>query len=172
MAINLRRDAWKDDRQFDDVQNLALELDRLSKETKQRFGEWTPGFTFNNSATGITYGTQAGYYVKAGRTVTCFGHVTMTSNGTGVGAARLTGLPFVVKSILSTTSVGGFGGFMRFTNIGAAMDSLFIYPDSGTKECLIEKIAAAGTTSTSATDTDLIDTFSCVVTLQYLTDDP
>lgn len=171
MAVNLRRDAWKDERQFDDIRNIALEIERLAKQTLPRIGDWTPGFTFGGSASGITYGLQQGIYVRTGQLVICFGAVNLTNNGSGVGAARLTGLPFFVKDVLNGSGADGFARFQYVNNLLTAMDEIFIYPEGGTNSAEIFKLAAGATSATTVTDTDFGNSTQVRPTLIYLTDD-
>lgn len=172
MTINLRRDAWKDDRQFDDIRSIALEIERLTALTVPRFGTWSPGLSFGGSASGITFSVQEGYWMKQGSLVICTGAITVTNNGTGVGNALLTNLPFTVKDILPNAGADGFGRFTFVNNIGAALDDLFLYPVGGQKHCEIFKIAAGGTNSTSAQDTDITSTFVGRVFVVFFTDEP
>lgn len=59
-------------------------------------GTWTPVFTASGIS-GVTYGTQSGYYTKVGRIVHLEMRVTLTSKGSGgSGVASFSGLPFTV----------------------------------------------------------------------------
>mgnify|MGYP005816011175 FL=1 len=68
-------------------------------------GTWTPALTFGGGATGISYHTQLGVYVKVGKMVWCGFYLRTTSNGSSTGATNLTGLPFTV----SNTSNAAYG---------------------------------------------------------------
>ena len=57
-------------------------------------GTWTPVLNFGGASVGITYGVQTGRYTKEGRTVAMGSNITLTSKGTSVGAAQITGLAF------------------------------------------------------------------------------
>ena len=61
-------------------------------------GSWTPGISFGNGTTGITYGTQIGKYVKVGTFVFFTAWVALTNKGSSTGQARLTGLPVTSAS--------------------------------------------------------------------------
>jgi len=61
-------------------------------------GTWTPGVSFNNGSTGITYSAQNGLYTKVGRKVTVTGYLSLTNKGSSTGTARITGLPFTVAN--------------------------------------------------------------------------
>jgi len=68
-------------------------------------GTWTPALTFGGGATGISYNSQLGEYVKVGKMVWCGFYLRTTSNGSSTGATNLTGLPFTV----SNTSNAAYG---------------------------------------------------------------
>ena len=57
-------------------------------------GTWTPIITGSTSTVGVTYSTQAGFYVKIGRYVQVHGAVVLSATGTIVGDVRIGGLPF------------------------------------------------------------------------------
>src|ERR1700704_1857705 len=57
-------------------------------------GTFTPGVAFGGAAVGVTYTTQAGFYTKLGSRLFFNGRVLLTSKGSSVGAATVTGLPF------------------------------------------------------------------------------
>ena len=57
-------------------------------------GTFTPGVAFGGAAVGVTYSTQAGFYTKLGSRLFFNGRVLLTSKGSSVGAATVTGLPF------------------------------------------------------------------------------
>lgn len=171
MTINLRRDAWKDERQYDDVRSMALEIDRLAKLCVPRIGTWTPGITFGGSAAGVTFGGRRGQYYKLGALIVLTGSFSLTNNGTGVGNAIIDGLPFTVKAV-TTSTVGGLGHYMAYSNIGAALDELFLVPEINAKTARIQRIVAGATTLSSATDTDITNTFAVDFVMIYQTDDP
>lgn len=77
-------------------------------------GTWTPVLSFGGSSAGITYSVQAGFYTKIGRMVFVDGRIALTSNGTGTGAAIISGLPFSGAG----TSVGSS---LDFSIAGAAL---------------------------------------------------
>lgn len=61
-------------------------------------GTWTPTITFGGGSTGVTYGTQEGYYTRVGNTahVTCV--IALTSKGSDTGSAVVEGLPFTSRN--------------------------------------------------------------------------
>jgi hypothetical protein len=92
-------------------------------------GNWTPGFTFGGSAAGVAYSVQEGKFTRIGRQVTCMFDVRLTSNGSGSGAALLTGLPFSVGNLLTTTALEGGGVFTLHQSQGTAHTYASIIPD-------------------------------------------
>ena len=60
-------------------------------------GTWTPALSFGGATVGITYsGDTSGFYTKVGNVVTLSGYIKLTSKGSSVGSALVTGLPFTV----------------------------------------------------------------------------
>ena len=59
-------------------------------------GTWSPTVTFGGASTGVTYGTQEGWYTKVGRLVHATLHITLTSKGSSTGGFFIEGLPFNV----------------------------------------------------------------------------
>jgi hypothetical protein len=72
-------------------------------------GSWTPALAFGGSATGITYSTQVGRYVKIGSLVTVWGTLVVTSNGSGTGTATITGLPYTASTVTGLVFQGALG---------------------------------------------------------------
>jgi hypothetical protein len=69
-------------------------------------GNWTPGFAVDSDATGVSYGSQVGQYVKVGKYVYCQFYLRLTDNGTATGNVTITGLPFTASNI----GAGSYGG--------------------------------------------------------------
>jgi len=63
-------------------------------------GTWTPGIAFGEGTVGITYNEtfRYGKYTKIGNIVFFTGIAVLTSKGTSVGSATITGLPFTIGS--------------------------------------------------------------------------
>lgn len=123
-------------------------------------GTWSPTMTFNASSTGVTYSTQLGYYVKIGQFVDAYGRVTLTSNGTGVGAARITSVPF---SSLSTTTT--HPGTMRVGTGASAATG--IKPVMNSNATTVDLVIPGATADITATDTNVTDTFSADFAVDY-----
>lgn len=87
MAVNIRRDAWKDDRQYDDIRQIALEIERLQPSVGILVPVWT-GFSAAPSA------SLPLSWMRQGRLVVIYNNtganITGTSNTTGM---QITNLP-------------------------------------------------------------------------------
>ena len=87
-------------------------------------GTWTPGLTFNNNATGMTFARQEGVYVKIGNIVHVTGTLQLSNKGTSTGAARLTGLPYNIgSSAAAFTPIADRGGI----NLGSNGQGAAVY---------------------------------------------
>ena len=62
-------------------------------------GSWTPALNFGGATTGITYVTQVGRYFKVGNLVQLWGRIQISNDGTAVGDATITGLPFAPETV-------------------------------------------------------------------------
>lgn len=74
-------------------------------------GTWTPVFLLGGSATGFTYSTQTGIYVKIGNLVFCNFHCVVTASGSGTGAFTISGLPFTSNASLQGGTLNGMNYF-------------------------------------------------------------
>lgn len=123
-------------------------------------GSWTPTMKFNNSATGVTYGTQTGVYVKIGALVYVRGRVTLTNNGSGVGNASIEGLPFTMPAGADASAQVGY-----YNNTSSVTGALFGFlGNTGSNITVMHGGAAA---ATFATDTTLTNTFDIVFSAVY-----
>ena len=109
-------------------------------------GSWTPAMTFGGSATGVTYSTQSGTYIKIGRFVHIEGHVTLTNNGSGSGDAKITGLPYAPTNGFAFAGFAYWGGTTGFS--GTLTGGLL-----STSEIALRIGSASG--STTATDSNI-----------------
>ena len=102
--------------QFPAVQVASADANMFDDYEENTF---TPGMSFGGSAAGVTYGTQTGVYIKVGRLVWFQVRIVLTSNGSGSGSARITGLPFTADldaamivtqyaNLSAATAIGGF----------------------------------------------------------------
>ena len=122
---------------------------------------WTMGMAFGGGVVGITYSQNNGYYTKIGNMVFATGYLLLTSKGTSVGVATLTGLPF--------TSVNDNAAFsavsLRFANITFA-NQYQGYIDKNSKTIVFEEITEAGAVSNLA-DTDFSNNSAIMVSAIY-----
>jgi hypothetical protein len=117
-------------------------------------GTFTPTMTFNASSTGVTYSLQNGYYVKIGQFVLAYGRVTLTSNGSGVGTARIASLPFASLN----ASAAQPPGKIRLIAGGSAATAVYAEVEQNATTALLLIPGAAS--DAAATDTNITDTFS------------
>jgi hypothetical protein len=90
-----------------------------------RTGTWTPGVAFGGASVGVTYGLQLGLYTQIGNVVYITGKVILTSKGSSVGTATMTGLPITGgANTYADIAVGSSGVFTltaTYTNIGLSI---------------------------------------------------
>lgn len=98
---------------FPATQNASSDANTLDDYEE---GTFSIGMTFGGSATGVTFTNNSGIYTKIGNICHIGGIlITLTSNGSGVGTALVTGLPFTqgngsIPSPLAVVSISGFSG--------------------------------------------------------------
>ena len=100
-------------------------------------GTFTVGMSFGGSSSGVTASHNSGAYIKVGNKVTCWGRLTLTNNGTGTGQPAITGLPFTVANVVSTTSIDGGGHFNYQKNISGVYGPLTLSAYEGTTTALL-----------------------------------
>jgi hypothetical protein len=105
-------------------------------------GTFTPTLQFSGLSVGVTYSTQTGIYTKVGRIVHFSGRIDLSSKGTSVGNATISGLPFAANT--GAASVG-------FQSLIAPSDKQVILTIDSTS--LIVRYAS-GTTTAASTATD------------------
>jgi len=146
---------------FPAVQNPSFNPNTLDDYEE---GSWTPAMTFNGSASGITYGSQFGSYVKIGRFVFVQGGIVLTNNGSGVGAAKITGLPF------AETGAGNCGMSPLMTTSGfSSASGIFTFVDNASTTMSLYLPGA--TAVTAATDTNVTNTAAFFFSAYYFTSD-
>ena len=116
-------------------------------------GSWTPGFSFNNGTTGITYSIQTARYTKIGRLVLCGMNVAVSSKGSSTGLARVTGLPFTVD-----LNVAIYTGILRWDNMTSSLISCWAQPEAGQARAILFGQTAGTTSANGLADTDFSDT--------------
>jgi hypothetical protein len=95
---------------------------------KYEEGSWTPVLRFGGLSTGITYNTQQGYYRRIGDIVFYVGFIDLSSKGSAVGNADITGLPYPNVNLSNSGGrniVGGISNFTFTANYGVLMMESF-----------------------------------------------
>jgi hypothetical protein len=77
---------------------LFARLTDIPSASSLSSGTFTPGVAFGAASVGVTYSSQVGFYTKLGSRVFFNGRVLLSSKGSSVGAATITGLPFASLS--------------------------------------------------------------------------
>lgn len=125
-------------------------------------GTWTPGVTFGGAAVGVTYhGDNGGFYTKIGNVVTVTGYLSLTSKGTSVGDAYLTGLPFTVVNSPS----GYAGAALRIAEVSFANQYQGYLNKNATVILLTE--TTEGGVETTLTNVDFADTSKIMINATY-----
>lgn len=90
-------------------------------------GSWTPTLQFGGASTGITYSRQVGRYAKVGPLVIVTLGIILSSKGTSVGNAEISGLPFAQENSLATGALAlGWENF----NFSSGYNELYIAVDA------------------------------------------
>ncbi len=122
-------------------------------------GTWTPGMTFNGSATGVTFTAQVGNYTKIGNLVSGQLQIILSSNGSGVGNNLVTGLPFTANGFTHAVAVAPLSNFSGLT---AGVCGVVVASST-----TIQLRAPSTTGSTILTDTNVTDTANFCVNFSY-----
>jgi hypothetical protein len=131
----------------------------ISYKTEQH-GTWTPTLAFGSASTGITYGTQAGYYtITPDGLVWATASLTLTSKGSATGTAKIS-LPFNNRE---NYHVGGSVGNSSNLAAGTIPIGAMVYADDDFAQIL----DIAGTYMTQA---NFENNSSITVTVVYRTD--
>lgn len=106
---------------FPATQNASADANTLDDYEE---GTWTPALTFGGGSTGITYSTQSGLYVKIGKLIFAMYYIILTSKGSSVGIAQMTGLPFTASSFGPMLGSGSYINMNTFaTGMTGAVNS-------------------------------------------------
>jgi len=121
--------------------------------------QFNPAMTFGGSGAGVTYDFVQGVYTKVGRLVTVHIRVKLTNNGSGSGAALITGLPFantasynVVGSAYLVAGGSSASGIKGVIFAGNSVVSLFL---------------PGATADVAATDANCTNTFDFIFSATY-----
>ena len=131
-------------------------------------GTWTPAWDGASGASGMTYTTRTGTYVKTGHLVTCFGYLLIGTMGTISGQLRLSGLPFTSRDVnmpgtLRIAMPGGTGLTVNTVEVTGLVIA------NSTAVSLWRKTSAAAT-STAMVGTDLQAGTEAWVQIEYQID--
>jgi len=125
---------------------------------------WTPGISFGNGTTGITYVNQLGNFTRIGRLVVANYKIVLSSKGSSVGAARITGLPVVSGSLAAKDPFSSIG---YWSNMATSYASLSAGIESGTTRAQIFGASGATATLGAVANTDFANNSSIQGTLLY-----
>ncbi len=122
-------------------------------------GTWVPSIKFGGLSVGLTYTDQLGFYTKIGRMVSLICYIKINSNGTSVGNATITGLPYPVGGTHAACSI-------RINKVTFA-NMVEGYAGAATSIIYLEEITEAGVV-TQLQETDLPDDCSLAITCNYI----
>lgn len=127
-------------------------------------GTWTIGLTFGGAAVGLTATATTGDYTKQGNRIHINGLVRLSAKGSSTGAAKLTGLPFLVKNAAASYAPPSFQfGVVSFTGHPQG------YCDVNTTTIQLTNVAAAGGAYTNLDNTNFSNTSEVLVGAHYIT---
>lgn len=130
-------------------------------------GSWTPTLIGDTGASGQTYTAQLGRYVKVGRSITCWGSLTLSVKGTLTGTfAVISGLPYLPDATISP-SLKGVGGLLASAGITNHY-SAGTYFDHASNFVYIGLKTASGTTFAAAVLADISNGAKIDFTFSYL----
>jgi hypothetical protein len=124
----------------------------------------------DTGASGQTYTVQQGWYVKVGRTVTCWGSLTLSVKGTLTGTfAVIGGLPFPLDTIAAGGSnLGGVGKLLIGAGFPNHYSSDIYLGYNGANYVYLNIKKAIGTAITLAVLADVSNGASLNFTFEYL----
>ena len=114
----------------------------------------------------MTFSTQAGYYVKVGRLVTCFCQLTFSARGSSTGVMTITGLPFTSDS--NASYANGSSVFFNSVGNGNATNIMSGYVNNSATTASIVRTASGVGTSVAVQPGDFNDNSSFFFTITYL----
>jgi len=133
-------------------------------------GTWTPGISFNNGTTGITYdtsGTDAtgGWYTRIGRLVNVTAAIKLTSKGSSTGNCKVTGLPFSTGSAGDDSGRGS--GTVGYIDNFALAAPLLVLAESNQTSFNLRKYVADFDDTDNITHSNFTDTSRFFFSLSY-----
>jgi len=144
---------------FPATQNASSDANTLDDYEE---GTFTPGISFGNGTTGITYSSQTGYYTKIGNVVLFWIRVVLSNKGSSSGYARVTGLPFTASDPLYGGMSIGFSYNVTFAN-----QMILNLPSNSTTATFYEITESGG--STNLTEGDFSNNSNLILSGVYKT---
>jgi len=144
---------------FPATQNASSDANTLDDYEE---GTFTPGISFGNGTTGITYSAQTGYYTKIGNVVLFWIRVVLSNKGSSSGYARVTGLPFTASDPLYGGMSIGFSYNVTFAN-----QMILNLPSNSTTATFYEITESGG--STNLTEGDFSNNSNLILSGVYKT---
>lgn len=125
---------------------------------------WTPIITASTSASGQTYTTQAGSYIRSGKLILAYGRITLSAVGTLTGTVRIGGFPVACNATanLHPTIVFGYCGALTATVV-----SVQGFMTAGTTAGDLYIRTAAAATPTGMVQGDLSATSDFIFSVMY-----
>lgn len=102
---------------------------------------FTPALTFGGGSTGITYSLATGHYTITGNSIVVYITLILTSKGSSVGAAQITGLPFPMAGITFNSGVA----FSQYTLMAGLTGALVGQVSNVTSNIALYQSSAVGT---------------------------
>lgn len=112
---------------------------------------WTPGLSFGGGTVGLTFLTRDGNVMEIGDLVVVTFNIVINAIGTSTGVAKLTGLPFTVRTHGSSL---GFGGNLLWGGLANTKVHVALAADSGATTATFNGAAAATVTLSNLTHVD------------------
>jgi len=125
-------------------------------------GDWTPGISFGNADTDITYAARLGRFQRVGLTVHATASIVLSSKGTATGTARVTGLPYAAGS--TNVEVGTWMPRTGFAAITAGGTYLELSTSSVNA---ILRVYNGGSGVVALDDTNFTNTSSLILHITY-----
>lgn len=140
--------------------SLSIQMNPTT-QTNMNSRSFTPVLAFGGASTGITYSTQFGLYNRVGNTVFFQISIILTSKGSSVGNATITGLPFPISSAYQPA----FQAYLAIMNSSPATTTYNIATLAGSTLTLLGALptGAAG----NYTDANFLDTSQIYINGTY-----
>ena len=146
------------------VNGLAFNGDTAAANSLNDYeeGTFTPALQGDGGASGITYTTQEGTYVKIGKSVLCRLRIVLSGKTSITGGAIITGLPFTSSS-LGTQSAG----IAYYNNLLVGWASIQPFISSNSTNISLSGQKTTGTSPTTLADADIGSTTQFDLSFSY-----